>query len=609
MSWITILWSMNAAASLSLAAMYFVVWLHRRKDWSLALFFCSAISVSVIAMMELASMRTTTPEQYLTLLRWAHVPFWMMVVSLVWFVVLYLRAGQLWLAWTFSIVRTVALAINFLTPGNLNFREITGLRKLSWWGAESVSTPMGITNPWTLVGQLSLLLLVIFAADAMLSLWRRGERRSALFLGGGILFFVIVTITQSIMIYWGHAATPFFMSFSYLPIVAAMGYELSKDVLRAGKLNDDLRESQQQMRLAATATHLAIWNWDMVRDEIWVADEGRALYGVAPDERITWARFADTLHADDRDHLQAAVDAARLGQESFSAEYRVVLPDGSARWIEALGKTEYNGGGHAVRMRGVSLDVTARKETEQQVQQHRDELAHLSRVTMLGELSGSLAHELNQPLGAILRNAEAAEMYLQSPNPDLDELREIIADIRKDDQRAGDVIDRLRALLKRQEIQPQPVPLDAVVGEVLALIHADATTRRMRLKSEIPPGLPLVLADRVQLQQVLLNFLLNGMDAMANTADGERTLLVRAAAAGDGFVEAAVTDRGGGIDADRLEHVFEPFFSTKPQGMGLGLAISRTIVLAHGGKLWVENNPDRGATFRFTLPIAMLNGK
>ncbi len=600
---------MNAAASLSFALMYFVVWLHRRKDWSLALFFCSAISVSVIAMMELASMRTTTPEQYMTLLRWAHVPFCMMVISLVWFVVLYLRAGRLWLAWTFSIVRTIALALNFVGPGNLNFREITGLRKLAWWGGESVSTPIGITNPWTLVGQLSLVLLVIFAADAMISVWRRGERRSALFLGGGILFFVIVTITQSLMIYWGHAATPFFMSFSYVPIVGVMGYELSKDLLRAGKLNDDLRESQEQMRLAATATHLAIWNWDMVRDEIWVVDEGRALYGIASDERIDWTRFANTLHPDDRDRVQVAIDASRRGHEAFNAEYRIVLPDGSTRWIEALGKTEYNGGGLAVRMRGVSLDVTSRKETEQQVRQHRDELAHLSRVTMLGELSGSLAHELNQPLGAILRNAEAAEMFLQSPNPDLNELREIVADIKKDDQRAGAVIDRLRALLKRREIQPQPLAVDAVVDEVFSLIKADAEARKVRLEVVPGPKPPLVLADRVQVQQVLLNFLLNGMDAMADISETERKLKVRLDAAQAGFVEVAVVDQGPGITAGRIDRLFEPFFTTKAQGMGLGLAISKTIVLAHGGNLSAENNLDRGATFRFTLPVAKLNGK
>ena len=188
--------------------------------------------------------------------------------------------------------------------------------------------------------------------------------------------------------------------------------------------------------------------------------------------------------------------------------------------------------------------------------------------------------------------------------PDLDELRAIVADIRKDDQRAGDVIDRLRALLKRRQLDPRPVLLSELVDEVVTLTRADSATRRIGVEIDVPRDLPLVRGDRIHLQQVLLNLLLNGMDSLADVADRERSLSVRARIAGGGFVEVAVSDNGHGIPAEKLGRLFEPFFTTKPLGMGLGLPISRTIVEAHGGRIWAENNAERGATFRFTLPVA-----
>ena len=245
-----------------------------------------------------------------------------------------------------------------------------------------------------------------------------------------------------------------------------------------------------------------------------------------------------------------------------------------------------------------------RQRSEREAVELRHELTHAGRVTMLGQLASSLAHELNQPLGAILRNAEAAELFLKTDNPDLDEIRAIIADIRKDDQRAGEVIDRLRALLKRRQLDPRPVILSELVDEVVTLTRTDSATRHVGVEIDMPRDLPTVRGDRVHLQQVLLNLLLNGMDALAGVADGERLLTVRARAAGNGFVQVAVADNGHGIPDDKLSQLFEPFFTTKLQGMGFGLAISRTIVEAHGGKIWAENNTGRGATFRLTLPVA-----
>ena len=235
----------------------------------------------------------------------------------------------------------------------------------------------------------------------------------------------------------------------------------------------------------------------------------------------------------------------------------------------------------------------------------RQELAHAGRVTMLGQLASALAHEINQPLGAILRNAEAAELFLQRTPPDLDEIRAILADIRQDDQRAGAVIDRMRALLRRRPLDPQTLAVAELIGEVVALTRMDAAERRVRVEVRVPDALPPVRGDRVHLQQVLLNLLLNGLDALDDAEPAARRRLTVSARVDDaGAVEIAVRDHGPGISADGLTHVFDPFFTTKPDGLGLGLSLSRTLVEAHGGRLWAENAADDGggATFRFTLP-------
>jgi PAS domain S-box-containing protein len=254
--------------------------------------------------------------------------------------------------------------------------------------------------------------------------------------------------------------------------------------------------------------------------------------------------------------------------------------------------------------RGVLLGViTVAQETTQrkQIEEARRELAHAARLAMVGELTASIAHEINQPLGAILSNADAAEMLLESSPAPLEEVRQILADIRKDDVRASEVIRRLRALLHKREMEAQPVDLNDTIQEVLRLVRGEAGRRVVAVEANLATDLPLVRGDKVHLQQVLLNLLLNGMEAMAD-APGVRRITVRSSVDGNGLVEIAVSDTGPGIGADQLPRLFDPFFSTKKEGMGLGLSIARSLVEAHGGRIWAGDNPDRGVTFRFTLP-------
>ncbi|PYJ74682.1 MAG: PAS domain-containing sensor histidine kinase, partial [Verrucomicrobia bacterium] len=285
MSWITILWSMNAAACLTLAGIYLLVWCKQRESWVYLAFSFSAVGGAALTAFELALVRAQTVEQYGAILRWAQLPIWAVVVSLVIFVRLYFRAGRPWLAWSVCGLRTLALILNFVFVPNLSYRQITHLNQVSWWGGETVSVPMGVTNPWVLVAQLSLLLLIVFFIDATITVWRR-HRKRGLVVGSALILFSLIAVGQVVLVVWGIITIPFLAAFPFLGLLAAMAYELSSDMLRAGQLARELKASEAALRstergmeLAVNTAGIVVWAWDIPRDEVWLSDKDRALLG------------------------------------------------------------------------------------------------------------------------------------------------------------------------------------------------------------------------------------------------------------------------------------------------------------------------------------------
>ncbi len=320
-------------------------------------------------------------------------------------------------------------------------------------------------------------------------------------------------------------------------------------------------------------------------------------------EELVGKRFVDFIPEAERDAAVQHLQSLLANPRTESNTHRVVRPDGTFGWqqwvdhviVDATGKGQ-------VEIQGIGRDITQLRLAEIDARQQREQLTHLTRVAILGELSGAMAHELNQPLTAILSNAQAAERLLAGGLTDVTELREILKDIVTDDIRAGEVISRLRALLKRGARKLEPLRVDEVVGEALALAHSQLLERHVTVIEDHDQDLPPVLGDRVQMQQVLLNVIMNASEALSANEPMDRALSVSTTRA-DGGVRVVVADNGPGFSPDVVDRLFEPFVTTKPNGLGLGLSICRSIVGAHGGRLVARNSQYRGAIFEIALPV------
>jgi len=514
---------------------------------------------------------------------------------------------------------------------------------------------------------------------------------------------------------------------SVLVIQAVLIVSLVLNLSRRRRAERSLRETEERMKLAAAAAQLGTWEWDFASNKVRVDGPGRQRFAAGDESDSDYSRFLRTVHPEDRDSVAQAVAKALCGDGNYKHAHRHLLADGQVRWITARGRVEFDSEHKPVRMRGVGMDVTARKqaedqareserqflliansapvliwtsgpdklctffnqpwldfrgralekelgngwkegvhpddltnclktytesfdarrpftmeyrlrrqdgqyrwvsdhglprydirkaflgyvgscvdvterkETEAEAQRSQQELAHVSRVSLLAALAGSLAHELNQPLTAIVSNAEATQRFMSGGLANDEQMREALKDIAEQGQRAGEIIAGMRAMLKKDPGQMAGLDLNEVVREVLEMMHSDLVIRRVKPVLRLDPLLPPVKGHVVELQQVLLNLVMNACDAMSDARADRRQLTIESRSVTANEVEVSVADSGPGFPEEMLPHVFEPFRTTKAEGLGLGLAICRSIITTHGGRLMAANNANEGATVRFTL--------
>jgi len=334
-----------------------------------------------------------------------------------------------------------------------------------------------------------------------------------------------------------------------------------------------------------------------------MSDKGRAIFNFGPDERFSRELFLSRVHPEDRNNVEEAIERTRPESQTFEIEYRLLRPDGDIRWLISRGRYGYNDRGGVSEIIGVAIDITAQVKANLQLRLQREEMARMSRVSSMGELTTSLAHELNQPLTAIASNVAAGRRFLAQRSPDLAMFKELLDDVAADTRRAGDIIRGIHHFVRKSEGVRRAVNLNEIIREVLRLLHSDLLGRGTAIETQLAPSLPSVDANAVQLQQVLLNLLMNSLEAMQATPAAKRRVVISTTCEADSSVTVGVRDYGCGLPKEDLDKVFTHFYSTKPNGMGMGLTIVRSIVEAHGGKLNAENS-DEGARFFFRLPVA-----
>jgi len=391
----------------------------------------------------------------------------------------------------------------------------------------------------------------------------------------------------------------------FLIVISVPLLFLAAVIEERGKAEAALRGREERINLAAETANLAFWTINFERNESWMSEKGRAIFNFGPTEPLSRELFLSRVHPEDRISMAEAIEDARAESQTFEVEYRLLRPDGETRWLISRGRYLRNDRGKVTELIGVAIDVTAQMKANLELRLQREEMAHLSRVALMGELTASLAHELNQPLTAIASNAAAGKRFLAQNLPDVSMFEELLSDVAADARRAGDIIHGIHHFVRKSEGTRHPVNLNEIILEVLRLLHSDLLGRTTAVETQLAPNLPPINADPVQLQQILLNLLMNSLEAMQLTPTEKRRIVISTSCEADSVV-TSVRDHGPGLAKGEPNKIFTHFYSTKPSGMGMGLTIVRSIVESHGGELRAENT-DEGARFFFSLPVAAKN--
>ena len=388
--------------------------------------------------------------------------------------------------------------------------------------------------------------------------------------------------------------------------IARLGTVFNEMVVKLQELYRELQRRESYLAEAQLLSHTGSFGWNVSSGEIYWSDETYRIFEFEPKTKMTLESIVQRTHPEDRQAVENLIERVSRERTEFDFGHRLLMTDGSTKYLRVVGRPSTDDGGH-FEFVGAVMDMTERKRAEEALRQTRAALAHVTRVTTLGEITASIAHEVNQPLAAAITDSNTCLRWLERDPPNLEKARAAVLRSVKDSTRAADIIKRIRMLFKKGATQREPVDMNEVIREMIVLLHDEAERYSVSIRAELAADLPKVMADRILLQQVVMNLMLNGVDAMKGTSI-PRELMMKSLHQ-NGHLLVTVSDTGVGVASDQTAEIFEAFFTTKPEGTGMGLPISRSIVESHDGRLWVTANSGRGATFHFTLPSNIEAGK
>jgi signal transduction histidine kinase len=388
--------------------------------------------------------------------------------------------------------------------------------------------------------------------------------------------------------------------------LTALNRELISEVLQRQRAEEALQRSEAYLAEAQRISRTGSFGWDVSSGQIFWSAETFRIFEYDPANKPTVEVILLRTHPEDRVFVQETLDQIARDRTAFDFEHRLLLPDGSVKYVQVVGHASINDELGNFEFVGAVTDITERRRAEEErerLRQVQADLAHVTRMTTMGELTASLAHEIKQPISAAVTDAKTCLRWLGRDVPDVPEAREAASRLVKDVTRAADIIGRVSLLFKKGALQRELVDVNELIREMIILLRSEANRYSISIRTELAEDLPKVMADRVQLQQVFMNLMLNGIDAMKETTGGVE--LTIKSEAGDGQLLISVSDTGVGLPPEQVELIFKAFFTTKDNGTGMGLPISRSIIESHGGRLWAAGTSGRGATFQFTLPATL----
>lgn len=562
-----------------------------------------AFCAGVVAWMELFMALADNPETYLRAVNLSGYPICALVVAMVWFIRLRLDTGRMWLAILISGLWVGGMLIELLTPGAFMVSSVVIDNRETIWG--EAYTVGVLTSPWVklLLLDLPTPLIAVFVADAGFQAYRRGARRDAIVFGGATFFFTVVAGVHAVLVDNGAIQTPYMISIAFVAIAVALGFGLANDVTRAAIATRGLELQRRRWRALLNGVQLAAIRTDKEGRIAYINEFLQEMLG-RPLDDIIGKHLVDLAAPGRHNELNEILYLARVDMLVPRATGAFATAQNEIREFVLFNVRMTDGSGDFDGLVFIGEDVTDALRTSEELVRTQRDLERLSRILTLGELAATLAHELSQPIGAVLSNVQSAEMIRKRDGKEPDEIDEILADILRDIRRAAEVMNHVRSFSFNKPPIVEWFELGNSIGQVNNILKNEADAKHIKIVLDGPDAPIPVNASRIELQQVLMNLSLNGVQALTGSDVLDKQLWIRWREL-DAIVEVCVDDNGPGLGDQNTSNLFDAFSTTRSGGMGIGLAVSRRIVERHRGTIEATRSPAGGARFRLTLPIGV----